>query len=771
MEVDTVQQSMERARRSRQRPSKYHQPNNVSEEEEDDDDLKLCLASDYYGEECDGELLTLNGDPVESDTNTAYMSDVDGFNLSGMKDALDVPDGSSASPCMSGPLDMYERVRTRRRGERAMTIIVAHPEACEDVHLGKSEADLKGGPRRKLAMRRRHTVPSKEVSDEKVSLSEPSEILSTEATDPLLKQLPKASSNTDSTERSENAHGWKQRDRRVSMYNQMAHSVKLYQEYNMIAQRRDCMKQIRISVAVEGFNLEEHAKAGATGERPSSGRGDISGGGEEESSGKAAVGWMPERLDTEAPSEEPSPDPARTYSPFFSLWQELPEVQSSGVLATISAAECSRQEAMFELVTSEASYLRSLEVALHHFQDSCELQKVTSQADKHALFSNLADVASASERFLHDLETRVAENILVPDICDIVSEHTKKNFHVYIPYVTNQSYQEQTLQKLRRTNAKFSPLLEHLQEDPICNRLSLQSFLILPFQRIVRIKILLENILKKTEPHSRYEETASVALKALARLIQECNENARKMKRTEELIHLHNTIEFDKMKSLALISPTRWLVKHGELLELAVSRTTGSTLMNRLMTKRIYLHLFNDILILSRRKDGGKFTVFCHADRTKVELQSLGAAENNVATDNSFYLLLDDHDSRKYRLLLRAASQSEKERWVEAIAPPQRKDEAALVYEGEDCPQVYCLKAYVAQEPDELSLDKGDILSITRKTSDGWMEGVRLSDAEKGGWFPTANVAEITNVHVRTRNIRDRHRLQLATQNLQRKHS
>nr|XP_032824153.1 rho guanine nucleotide exchange factor 19-like isoform X1 [Petromyzon marinus]XP_032824154.1 rho guanine nucleotide exchange factor 19-like isoform X1 [Petromyzon marinus] len=763
MEVDTVQQSMERARRPRQHPSKYHQPNNVSEE--DDDDLKLCLASEYYGEEYgrspDGELLTLNGDPVESDIETVHMSDVDGFNLSGMKDALDVPDGSSTSPCMSGPLDMYERVRTRRRGERAMTIIMAHPEACEDVDLGKSEADLKGGPRRKLAMRRRHTVPSKEVSDEKVSLSDPSEISSTEATDPLLKQLPKASSNTDSTEHSEDVHSFIQRDRRVSMYSQVAHPVKLYQEYNMIAQRRDCMKQIRISVAVEG-------------ETPSSGQGDISGGGEEESSGKVAVSWTPDRSHTEAPSghsEEPSPDLARTYSSFFSLWQELPEVQSSGVLATISQAECSRQEAMYELVTSEASYLRSLEVALHHFQDSCELQKVTSQADKHALFSNLADVTTASVRFLQDLETRVAENILVPDICDIVSEHTKKNFHVYIPYVTNQSYQEQTLQKLRRTNAKFSPLLEHLQEDPICNRLSLQSFLILPFQRIVRIKILLENILKKTEPHSRYEETASVALKALARLIQECNENARKMKRTEELIHLHNTIEFDKMKSLALISPTRWLVKHGELLELAVSRTAGSTLMNRLMTKRIYLHLFNDILILSRRKDGGKFTVFCHADRTKVELQSVGAAENNVATDNSFYLLLDDHDSRKYRLLLRAASQSEKERWVEAIAPPQRKDEAALVYEGEDCPQVYCLKAYVAQEPDELSLDKGDILSITRKTSDGWMEGVRLSDAEKGGWFPTANVAEITNVHVRTRNIRDHHRLQLATQNLQRKHS
>lgn len=40
----------------------------------------------------------------------------------------------------------------------------------------------------------------------------------------------------------------------------------------------------------------------------------------------------------------------------------------------------------------------------------------------------------------------------------------------------------------------------------------------------------------------------------------------------------------------------------------------------------------------------------------------------------------------------------------------------------------------------------------------GMYEGIRLSDAQKG-WFPVGNVIEITNEHVRRRNLRERYRV------------
>lgn len=47
----------------------------------------------------------------------------------------------------------------------------------------------------------------------------------------------------------------------------------------------------------------------------------------------------------------------------------------------------------------------------------------------------------------------------------------------------------------------------------------------------------------------------------------------------------------------------------------------------------------------------------------------------------------------------------------------------------------------------------------------GWYEGIRLSDGQKG-WFPDANVIEITNEHVRRRNIKERYRVSHATRML-----
>lgn len=44
----------------------------------------------------------------------------------------------------------------------------------------------------------------------------------------------------------------------------------------------------------------------------------------------------------------------------------------------------------------------------------------------------------------------------------------------------------------RSTNSSFREVLEKLESDPICQRLSLKSFLILPFQRITRLKLLLQ---------------------------------------------------------------------------------------------------------------------------------------------------------------------------------------------------------------------------------------------------------------------------------------
>ncbi|XP_026517564.1 rho guanine nucleotide exchange factor 19-like, partial [Terrapene carolina triunguis] len=80
--------------------------------------------------------------------------------------------------------------------------------------------------------------------------------------------------------------------------------------------------------------------------------------------------------------------------------------------------------------------------------NSRELNECLGAQEKQWLFSKLPEVKDVSERFLLELEERLEENILRFDICDIVLRHCPAFRRVYLPYVTNQAYQEQTYQRL-----------------------------------------------------------------------------------------------------------------------------------------------------------------------------------------------------------------------------------------------------------------------------------------------------------------------------------
>lgn len=438
-----------------------------------------------------------------------------------------------------------------------------------------------------------------------------------------------------------------------------------------------------------------------------------------------------------------------------SLWQEIPVVRNSTVLLSMTHEDQKLQEAKFELIVSEASYLRSLNIAVDHFQHSAQLRASLSTQDHQWLFSRLQDVRDVSTTFLSDLEENFENNIFSFQVCDVVLNHAPDFRRVYLPYVTNQTYQERTFQSLMNSNSSFREVLEKLESDPICQRLSLKSFLILPFQRITRLKLLLQNILKRTQPGSSEEAEATKAHHALEKLIRDCNSNVQRMRRTEELIYLSQKIEFE-CKIFPLISQSRWLVKSGELTALEFSTSPG--LRRKLTTRPVHLHLFNDCLLLSRPREGNRFLVFDHAPFSsirgeKCEMKLHGANKNLFRV-----FLLQNTQGAQVEFLFRTDTQSEKLRWISALAMPREELDLLECY---DSPQVQCLRAYKPRENDELALEKADVVMVTQQSSDGWLEGVRLSDGEQG-WFPIQQVEFISNSEVRAQNLKEAHRVKTA---------
>ncbi|XP_005465453.1 ephexin-1 [Oreochromis niloticus] len=447
----------------------------------------------------------------------------------------------------------------------------------------------------------------------------------------------------------------------------------------------------------------------------------------------------------------------RNSAQSLTLWQNLEAVQASGLLTQLPHKEIIMQEAMFELVTSEASYYKSLEILETHFLRNPVLVNTLSQSDMHFLFSNIEEVMKASERFLMDLEHRIEKSILISDVCDIVYYHAANHFNVFITYVINQAYQEKNYRRILEGNQQFRDTMAALENHPRVRGLSFTSFLILPFQRITRLKLLVQNILKKAEENSDREANAIKAHQELEKIVKECNEGVRKMGRTEELISIEKTLEF-KSKSVPIISHSRWLLKKGELQLMGGPKSTR-TMRSRKLYQPVYLFLFNNLLLVTKRS-GDKFQVIDSCTRAMLRTEDLEDQGQQLA--NVFNLkLLENQDERQVNYMLKTSSMSDKLRWMCALTPNRRTRFMSTSTHQADSPQVQCIQSYTAQEPDELSTEMADILNLLERTDDGWMMGERLHDGERG-WFPSRVAEEIQNKEVRAQNLREAFRIQQA---------
>ncbi|KAK2903335.1 hypothetical protein Q8A67_008048 [Cirrhinus molitorella] len=421
------------------------------------------------------------------------------------------------------------------------------------------------------------------------------------------------------------------------------------------------------------------------------------------------------------------------------LWQDLPGVRSSSELGELTEDERRLQEVRFEVVTSEASYCRSLDIVVENFVMSKQLNVILSSQDKNWLFSRLNDVRAVSHSFLSQLEEAVEKDMMHFTVCDIIIKHCPRFRNVYVPYLTNQSYQDKTYQRLMDESQEFRRVVEKLERNPVCQRLPLRSFLILPFQRITRLKLLVQNIVKRTAPKTKDEAQAIKAMKLLEKMIQDSNESISQMKNIESLVTLNAKVDFE-CRTLPLISQSRRLVREGHVTELR-----DFSLKDREEERNVYMHLFNDYLLVSLRKEGGRFTVIDHAPVSELKIENCRFKLHSLQK-NLFRL----HMPQK-ALLLRAETQANKLRWISAISRPYPEIDFGA---AQDVPQMQCIRAYVAHEPDELSLEKADVLLVHQQSSDGWVEGTRLSDRQRG-WAPESHLETIVSDKARKRNLQD----------------
>uniref|UniRef100_A0A8C9VHD6 Rho guanine nucleotide exchange factor (GEF) 16 n=1 Tax=Scleropages formosus TaxID=113540 RepID=A0A8C9VHD6_SCLFO len=459
--------------------------------------------------------------------------------------------------------------------------------------------------------------------------------------------------------------------------------------------------------------------------------------------------------DGEAPDEQPGRDRnivVKSFRPTQLTWSQLPQVQETGVLESMSAEERKRQEAMFEIITSEYSYQHSLGILVRHFKESAELRATMTKTEHHHLFSNISVIQAISQKFFEELDMRHQENPILKDISDIVQRHASNHFSPYITYCSNETFQQRTLQKLLSSNSAFKEVLKRLECSAECGGLPIISFLILPMQRVTRLPLLMDTICQKT-PLKTVEHASTVfALKTISKLVKKCNDGARTMERTEQMYTIQKQMEFGKIKPFPLISASRWLLKSGEL---AVCLEELNIFSKAFSHKSFFLFLFNDVLIITKKKSEESYIVIEYAtlDNVTVELEPQAIKQGGSAPFPLKLSMKKNGDGRFGHLVLAAESQS---------VPPVIFSSATQLHTAAPLwwwvvAKLVVIKAYIPKQPDELGLQQAELVIILQR-EEGWLYGERMRDGEQG-WFPASCATEITDLTAVAGNMRRMQRL------------
>ncbi|XP_043120161.1 rho guanine nucleotide exchange factor 26-like [Puntigrus tetrazona] len=452
--------------------------------------------------------------------------------------------------------------------------------------------------------------------------------------------------------------------------------------------------------------------------------------------------------DTEPKQPQPDESIVVQYKPIRTSWSQLSVVKKSGKFEKLSQEERKRQEAIFEVISSEHSYLHSLEILVRLFKNSNELSEIINKTDHHHLFSNIVDVCEASKKFFKELEDRHQQSIVINDISDIVLRHAQSNFDPYVTYCSNEVYQQRTLQRLLNKSPSFKEVLTRIETHPDCRNLPMISFLILPMQRVTRLPLLMDTICQKTPKESASYEACKKALHVISKLVRKCNEGARTMERTEMMYTINSQLEF-KIKPFPLVSSSRWMVKRGELTAFVEENGIFSKRMSR---QQVYFFLFNDVLIVTRKKSEESYTVIDYALRDQIYVGSCQAEDLNLSPVRSTAGMLtsrqniashlfqirfrSNHSGDKVTMILGVELLNERARWISALGQNNTNDKN----DRTNTLQVEMTRTYTSRQPDELSLQVADVVLVSQ-TVDGWYEGERLRDGERG-WF-LAECAEL----------------------------
>jgi len=254
-----------------------------------------------------------------------------------------------------------------------------------------------------------------------------------------------------------------------------------------------------------------------------------------------------------------------------------------------------------------------------------------------------------------DLQELADENALLTYI-GVTLLHYAPFFRSYQPYMEGYDVAVARMGELRETNRAFAEWLELAQK---CENLSLESFLIMPVQRLPRYLLLLEELKRNTDKNDPSMEDITEAHSKIQAMASALNTSLRQKDAQKKVQELEKKFDKDdpryKSSLGELATPTRILIKEGPL-----SKKFGKLSRQLASWKEYYFFLFNDIIVYTDKTVLGTYKL-----KHVVPLRDMKISKGQLPTGEQTLIDIKAKGGKSFPV--NANSSEERDSWFIAI--------------------------------------------------------------------------------------------------------
>lgn len=321
-------------------------------------------------------------------------------------------------------------------------------------------------------------------------------------------------------------------------------------------------------------------------------------------------------------------------------WTDVKFQGKLGIIPTAYFAEVTlpetddyREKILSEFYGTEVNYVENLKRMVECFV--VPLEQILPSKLTSKVFAHIKVVIGVNQIFLNKLES-----ILKNETLDINERQEKLatvllnlsvTFKLYVPYISDFENSQKLIREEMNNNKKLKQFLKEVGtelKNRGCTITDLQSYMILPIQRLPRYRLLLADLLKHTpeDPKDIYQMMEQ-AYQAICKIVEYCNEKQREIESSKYLFNLQKKYELPfnpSQKIIQELKKVKLILKDEEL-------------------QCQEMCLFDDILIVLNSKK-----IIVNRENVSAILKEDKRISLKMNNENNIIMIVDENDFENF---------------------------------------------------------------------------------------------------------------------------